>query len=40
MLMWPECSKNCELIEVLGASECENVCPHRHAPDTKKDGRK
>lgn len=26
---FPECSKKCEVIEMLGAGECDSVCPHK-----------
>lgn len=26
---FPDCSKNCELVELLGAGECESVCPKK-----------
>lgn len=34
---WPECSQNCEMIILLGAGECENVCPEKF---DKKQGEK
>ncbi|MFA6570308.1 MAG: hypothetical protein WCT77_03650 [Bacteroidota bacterium] len=26
---FPECAKNCEVVKMLGAGECESVCGHK-----------
>lgn len=26
---FPECAKKCQVIERLGAGECESICPHK-----------
>ena len=26
---FPECSVNCEMLPLLGASECDSVCPEK-----------
>lgn len=31
---WPKCSDNCHAVDYLGASECDNVCPHKFTPLT------
>lgn len=32
---FPECSKTCKVIELLGAGECENVCPDNSEAELK-----
>lgn len=32
-LPFPACSEKCDMIKVLGAGECENVCTHRFDKD-------
>ena len=37
-LEFPKCSVGCEFIEMLGASECDNVCPEKFKKENKDAG--
>lgn len=28
-IKWPDCSVNCEMVELLGVGECDSVCPNK-----------
>ena len=30
---FPECSKKCEMLPLLGVGECESCCPHKFDKD-------
>lgn len=33
--MFPKCSSDCEIVKMLGAGECESVCPQKFDKDGK-----
>ena len=37
-LPFPECFKFCSAVELLGVSECENVCPEKFKKENKDEG--
>lgn len=32
-ISFPQCSKNCPIIEIFGCCECESTCPHKFKED-------